>query len=210
MTRRRSISTYTYTACLLTAALSLTACSATGSTASSAAPATAPASSTSPSPSLSPSTTATSGSTTTAAGMCSTIDQAAAESILGFTTKPGLSSSAGAGTAGMQKLDGCAYINETSGSLGYTVAKVSPQIGQGMIGAIKARMAGAGGAVTMFDAGLPSSVSFTQHLPHGVDSQITVLAGDRLISVASTRKDSNIAKAQAAAKEAAQRLVASG
>jgi hypothetical protein len=110
----------------------------------------------------------------------------------------------------MQKLDGCAYINEASGSLGYTVLKVSPQIGQGMIGAIKARMAGAGGTITMFDAGLPSSVSFTQHLPLGVDSQITVLAGDLLITVASTRKDSNSAKAQAAAKAAAQRLAASG
>ena len=110
----------------------------------------------------------------------------------------------------MQKLDGCSYISEASGSLGYTVVKVSPQIGQGMIGAIKARMAGAGGAVTMFDAGLPSSVSFTQHLPLGVDSQITVLAGDLLITVASTRKDSNTAKAQAAAKAAAQRLAASG
>jgi hypothetical protein len=110
----------------------------------------------------------------------------------------------------MQKLDGCAYINETSGSLGYTVLKVNPQVGQGLIAAIKSRMAGAGGAVTMFDAGLPSSVSFTQHLPRGVDSQITVQAGDLIITVASTRKDANVAKAQAAAKAAAERLVASG
>jgi len=207
VTRRRSISTCT--ACMLTAALSLAACSAAGSTASSAVHVTASAGSTSPSPSLSPSTTVTSGSTARAAGACSTIDHATAESILGFTTKPGLSASAGASVAGMQKLDGCSYINEASGSLGYTVVKVSPQIGQGMIGAIKARMAGAGAAVTMFDAGLPSSVSFTQHLPLGVDSQITVLAGDLLITVASTRKDSNTAKAQAAAKAAAQRLAAS-
>lgn len=80
-----------------------------------------------------------------------------------------------------------------------------------MIGAVKARMtkeaSKPGSPVTVFDAGLPDSVSFTQRFGGGVDSQITVLAGDSFISVAVARKDGNVAKAEASAKAAAERLV---
>ena len=140
-----------------------------------------------------------------AAGRCVSIDQPTAESILGFSTKPGISSAAG-GVAGFKKVDGCSYISDTAGSLGYDVVRVSPQIGQSMIGGIKARMSAAGGTVVVFEAGLPNSVGFTQHLPAGVDSQVTVMAGDLLITVASTRKDGNVAQSQAAAIAAAKKL----
>jgi hypothetical protein len=151
---------------------------------------------------------ATSPGTTGAAGHCSLIDQPAAETILGFTTKPGLSSPGG-GSAQLKKLDDCVYQNLASGSLGYTVAKVDTQIGVAMISAIKARMSGAGTQVSVFDAGMANSIGFTQKLPLGVDSQITVLVGDRLISVASTRKDSNVATSRASAIAAAQKLATS-
>ena len=174
---------------------------ATASVAASQAGASAPASSPASTGSTSPGTTAT-------GGRCSSIDQATAEAILGFSTKPGLSSAV-VGTSKLKKLDDCVYENLTSGSLGYTVAQVDAQIGTAMIAAIKARMAGAGTQVTIFDTGLPNSVGFTQKLPLGVDSQITVLVGDRLISVASTRKDGDVATSRSAAVAAAQKLAAS-
>jgi len=172
--------------------------SATSTTATSPAPASSPAAN----PSTSPASTATAA---IASGRCASIDQPTAESILGFSTKPGISSAAG-GVAGFKKVDGCSYISATAGSLGYDVVRVSPQIGQSMIGGIKARMSAAGGTVTVFEVGLPNSVGFTQHLPAGVDSQVTVMAGDLLITVASTRKDGNVAQSQAAAIAAAKKL----
>jgi hypothetical protein len=78
-----------------------------------------------------------------------------------------------------------------------------------MISAIKARMSGAGTRVSVFDAGMANSIGFTQKLPLGVDSQVTVLVGDRLIAVASTRKDGDVAKSRASAIAAAQKLAAS-
>jgi len=136
------------------------------------------------------------------------IDQPTAEAILGFTTKPGLSSPT-VSTSKLKKLDGCVYENLASGSLGYSVVQVDAGIGAAMVTAAKARMSGAGAQVSTFDAGMPDSIGFTQKLPFGVDSQITVLVGDRLISVASTRKDSNVAKSRASAVAAAQQLAAS-
>jgi hypothetical protein len=136
------------------------------------------------------------------------IDQPTAEGILGFTTKPGLSSPT-VSTAQMTKLDGCMYQNPVSGSLGYSVVRVDAGIGAAMVAAAKARMSGAGAQVSTFDAGMPNSIGFTQKLPLGVDSQITVLVGDRLVSVASTRKDSDVAKSRAAAVAAAQKLATS-
>jgi len=189
--------------------LGLAGCASAASTPStSSAPATAttPASTTAPSsaPASSPAST---GTAVKAAGRCVSIDQPTAESILGFSTKPGISS-ATSGVAGFKKVDGCSYISDTAGSLGYDVVRVSPQIGQSMIGGIKARMSAAGGTVTVFEAGLPTSVGFTQHLPAGVDSQVTVMAGDLLITVASTRRDGNVAQSQAAAIAAAKKLAA--
>ena len=175
--------------------------SATPSVAASTAGPSAPASSPASTGSTSPGTTAI-------GGRCSSIDQATAEAILGFSTKPGLSSTV-VGTSKLKKLDDCVYENLTSGSLGYTVAQVDAQIGTAMIAAIKARMAGAGTQVTIFETGLPNAIGFTQKLPLGVDSQITVLVGDRLISVASTRKDGDVATSRSAAVAAAQKLAAS-
>jgi hypothetical protein len=106
-----------------------------------------------------------------------------------------------------EKIDGCVYESAANGSLGYDVLQVNAQISQAMISAARARMAQAGAQVTTFDIGLPDSVAFTQHLPSGVDSQVTVVAGDRLITVASTRKDGNTAKSQASATAAAKALV---
>ena len=181
--------------------------SVAASTAGPSAPASSPASTGSTSTG-STSTVSASPGTTAVGGHCSSIDQASAEAILGFSTKPGLSSTV-VGTSKLKKLDDCVYQNLASGSLGYTVAQVDAQIGTAMIVAIKARMAGAGTQVTIFETGLPNAIGFTQKLPLGVDSQITVLVGDRLISVASTRKDGDVATSRSAAVAAAQKLAAS-
>jgi len=186
--------------------------SVAASTAGPSAPASSPAStgsaSTGSASTGSASTVSASLGTTAVGGHCSSIDQASAEAILGFSTKPGLSSTV-VGTSKVKKLDDCVYQNLASGSLGYTVAQVDAQIGTAMIAAIKARMAGAGTQVTIFETGLPNAIGFTQKLPLGVDSQITVLVGDRLISVASTRKDGDVATSRSAAVAAAQKLAAS-
>ncbi len=196
---------------LLAAAVSLAACSGSKSTTSNAAASNPAAQTSAPattSPAAtSPATTTQTTATTQATGRCSSIDHQTAESILGFTTAAGISASTGGGS-GMKKLDGCLYESTTDGSLGYDVLQVNAQFGQAMISVAKAKMAGAGAQVTTFDAGLPNSIAFTQHAPLGVDSQITVLAGDRLITVASTRKDGNVAKAQASATVAAKALIA--
>ena len=136
------------------------------------------------------------------------IDQPTAEAILGFTTKAGLSSPT-VSTSKLKKLDGCVYQNLASGSLGYSVVQVDAGIGAAMVAAAKGRMSGAGAQVSMFDAGMPDSIGFTQKLPFGVDSQITLLVGDRLIAVASTRKDGDVAKSRASAIAAAQKLATS-
>jgi len=180
--------------------------SSTASAAASADASSSPASSSSGPASTSPASS--SPPATTARGGCSMIDQPTAEAILGFTTKPGLSSPT-VSTSKLKKLDGCVYENLASGSLGYSVVQVDAAIGAAMVTAAKARMSGAGAQVSTFDAGMPDSIGFTQKLPFGVDSQITVLVGDRLISVASTRKDSNVAKSRASAVAAAQQLAAS-
>ena len=194
---------------VLTAGVSVAACSSGNSTASKSAPHSTTSSSAAQTAGPGAShQTATSASTSThTSGMCSSIDQQTAESILGFTTAAGISSPAGSGDAVMKKIDGCLYEGGANGSLGYDVAQVNAQIGQAMISAAKGKMAGAGAQVTAFDAGLPNSIAFTQHLPLGVDSQVTVLAGGRLVSVAATRKDGNVAKAQASATAAAKALV---
>jgi hypothetical protein len=105
----------------------------------------------------------------------------------------------------MKKLDGCLYESKTDGSLGYDVVQVDPQVAQSMVAAAKAKMASA--PVASYDVGVPNSIGFTQTLPQGVDSQVTIASGDRLITVASTRKDSNVAKSQASAIAAAKLLV---
>ena len=205
MKHRRSVLAIT----VLTAALSVAACSSGTSTASNSSARSTTSSSATQTPgpgSSSPTATSPSVSTNTS-GMCSSIDRPTAESILGFATAAGISSSAGSGGAVMKKIDGCLYEGGANGSLGYDVVQVDAQIGQAMISAAKAKMAGAGAQVTAFDAGLPNSFAFTQHLPIGVDSQVTVLSGDRLITVAATRKDGAVAKAQASANAAAKALV---
>jgi hypothetical protein len=108
-------------------------------------------------------------------------------------------------TDAMKKLDGCMYESTTDGSLGYVVAQVDPQIAQGMVDATKTGMAGA--PVALYDVGLPNSIGFTQTLPLGVDSQVTIVSGDRLITVASTRKDGDVAKSQASAIATTKLLV---
>ena len=150
-----------------------------------------------------PSATEPAGSVQASAG-CSYIDQATAASLLGFTTAAGLHSAA-ASAAAMKKLDDCMYESKTDGSLGYVVAQVDPQLAQGMVDAAKAKMASA--PVASYDVGVPNSIGFTQTLPQGVDSQVTIASGDKLITVASTRKDSNVAKSQASAIAAAKLLV---
>jgi len=118
-------------------------------------------------------------------------------------------SAAAGGGGAMKKLDGCIYQNLASGSLGYDVAQVDAQIGAAMVGATKARMSAAGAPVSAFDPGIANSTGFTQKLPHGVDSQIWLMSGDHLISVAATRTDGDVAKSRAAAIAAAQKLMAS-
>jgi hypothetical protein len=186
---------------LLAAALGLAACSGTSSIASSPVAASGATQTTVPSASSSP--TEPAGSVQASAG-CSYIDQATAASLLGFTTAAGLHSAAGSSSA-MKKLDGCLYESKTDGSLGYDVVQVDPQVAQAMVAAAKAKMASA--PVASYDVGVPNSIGFTQTLPQGVDSQVTIASGDRLITVASTRKDSNVAKSQASAIAAAKLLV---
>jgi hypothetical protein len=186
---------------LLAAALGLAACSGTSSIASSPVAASGATQTTVPSASSSP--TEPAGSVQASAG-CSYIDQATAASLLGFTTAAGLHSAAGSSSA-MKKLDGCMYESKTDGSLGYDVVQVDPQVAQAMVAAAKAKMASA--PVASYDVGVPNSIGFTQTLPQGVDSQVTIASGDRLITVASTRKDSNVAKSQASAIAAAKLLV---
>jgi hypothetical protein len=186
---------------LLAAALGLAACSGTSSIASS--PVAASGATSSATQTTVPSATAPAGSVQASAG-CSYIDQATAASLLGFTTAAGLHSAA-ASAAAMKKLDDCMYESKTDGSLGYVVAQVDPQLAQGMVDAAKAKMASA--PVASYDVGVPNSIGFTQTLPQGVDSQVTIASGDRLITVASTRKDSNVAKSQASAIAAAKLLV---
>jgi hypothetical protein len=199
---------------LLAAALGLAACSGTSPIASSPAaasgatsPAAASGATSSATQTTVPSATSTptkpAGSVQASAG-CSYIDQTTAASVLGFTTAAGLHSTAGS-SAAMKKLDGCMYESATDGSLGYDVAQVDPQIAQGMVDAAKADMASA--PVASYDVGLPNSIGFTQTLPQGVDSQVTIASGDRLIMVASTRKDGDVAKSQASAIAAAKLLV---
>jgi hypothetical protein len=190
---------------LLAAALGLTACSGASSTAST--PVAASSATGSATPTTVPSATSTptkpAGSVQAGAG-CSYIDQTTAASLLGFTTAAGLSSMAGS-SAAMKKLDGCLYESTTDGSLGYDVAQVDPQLAQGMVDAAKAKMASA--PVASYDVGVPNSTGFTQTLAQGVDSQVTIASGDRLITVASTRKDGDVAKSQASAIAAAKLLV---
>ena len=186
---------------LLAAALGLAACSGTSSIASSPVAASGATQTTVPSASSSP--TEPAGSVQASAG-CSYIDQATAASLLGFTTAAGLHSAAGTSSA-MKKLDGCLYESKTDGSLGYDVVQVDPQVAQAMVAAAKTKMASA--PVASYDVGLPNSIGFTQTLPQGVDSQVTIASGDRLITVASTRKDSNVAKSQASAIAAGKLLV---
>lgn len=203
----------------LATCVGLAACSSGGqTTTAAAAPATSAAATSAPATAAPPATTppATTSSAPVAtgpagaAGRCSMIDQPTAAAILGFSTQPGLSSSAGSSDATMKKIDGCMYQNLTSGSLGYDVAQVDAQLGQAMVGAAKARMSAAGAAVTAFDAGIASAIAFTMRLPKGVDSQITAQSGDLFISVASTRKDGDVAKSRAAAIAAMQHLIAGG
>ena len=190
---------------LLAAALGLAACSGTSSIASSPVAASGATSSATQTtvPSATSTPTKPAGSVQASAG-CSYIDQTTAASLLGFTTAAGLHSAAGSSSA-MKKLDGCMYESTTDGSLGYVVAQVDPQIAQGMVDATKTGMAGA--PVASYDVGLPNSIGFTQTLPLGVDSQVTIVSGDRLITVASTRKDGDVAKSQASAIAAAKLLV---
>jgi len=201
--------------------LALTACSsgtpaATGAAAGSSTQAGAsstPSESAPTQAASTPATTASAASTTTtvaATGHCSTIDQANAASILGFSTKPGISSKVGSVNPSFVKVDDCLFESAASGSLGYTVVKVDAAIAKSMVGSAKSRLAGAGSIAVLFTSGIADSIAFTMHLPHGVDSQITAQAGDRLLSVASTRKDGNTAKSQASAIAAMQVLVAAG
>jgi hypothetical protein len=201
--------------------LAQTACSTSSPSASDAAPASstpagAAASGSSASspqgttPSSASAHVTTAAATVASTGQCSTIDQATAATILGFATKTGVSSKASSADPRFLKLDGCLYESATSGSLGYTVVKVDAAAAAGMVAAAKAKMAGAGSQVAVFTPGIANSVAFTMHLPHGVDSQITAQAGDRLLSVASTRKDGDAAKSQASATAAMQALIAAG
>lgn len=204
---------------LLTTTLGLTACSAaasgTGTGNGSGVPSagvgsTAPASD--PTPTATPTPTPTTGSgggLTTASGTCSTIDQQTAADILGFSTPPGTEAGkAGAGSAGFKKIEGCLYRSATLGSLGYDVVQVSAAIGPQLIAAAKARMQAAGTGIVIFGVSMPDSFGFTQRLGKVVDSQVTVLAGDHFITVAVARKDGDVAKSQASAIAAAQKLAA--
>ena len=190
---------------LLAAALGLAACSGASSTASSPVAASSATSSATPTtvPSATSTPTKPAGSVQAGAG-CSYIDQTTAASLLGFTTAAGLHSAASS-TDAMKKLDDCMYESTTDGGLAYVVAQVDPQIAQGMVDAAKAKMASA--PVASYDVGVPNSMGFTQTLAQGVDSQVTIASGDRLITVASTRKDGDVAKSQASAIAAAKLLV---
>jgi hypothetical protein len=143
--------------------------------------------------------------------MCTSIDKQAAESILGFSTKAGLSAAKTVGVGStIKKLDGCIYQSSTDGTLGYDVLQVKGQLGQMMLGSAKARMKAASQTsttITVFDAGIPHSVSYTLHVGTGVDSQVAVMSGDRFITVAVARKDGNVAKSQTSVKAAAKQLV---
>lgn len=198
---------------LLAAALGLAACSTNSPTSSSPstqptglAPGSPAAASTSTS-TPTPSSTQSIGSTKVS-GTCSSIDRPTAQSILGFATAAGTSSTAGASTPGFGKIEGCVYKSVTDGSLGYTVLLVSAQSAQAAIGAGKARLANAGANVTAFDAGLANSVAFSLRVGAVVDSQVAVVTGNTFITVAATRKDGNAAKSQASATAAAKHLVA--
>lgn len=205
---------------LLTTTLGLTACSAaasgTGTGVGSGVPSgeagsTAPASSPTPTPTPTATPTPTTGNgggVTLASGSCSTIDQQTAADILGFPTPPGTEASkAGAGSEGFKKIEGCSYRSATQGSMGYDVVRVSSALGPQLIAAAKARMKAADSAIVIFEVGMPDSFGFTQRLGKLVDSQVTVLAGDHFITVAVARKDGEVAKSQASAIAAAQKLV---
>ncbi len=199
-------------AVLLTAVLGVASCSSAASTTPSTggpSPVAGPAS-TAPAPTA-PAPTAP--VAITATGSCRTIDQAAAAAFLGFPVKAGIDSKASGSEDGVQKLDGCLYISDTSGSLGYTVQKVSAAMGPMMMSTIQARMAAAqssGSPAKPFESGLPQAVAFTMALPGGVDAQVALLTGERFITVAVTRKDRNAALSQAAAVAATKVLVAAG
>lgn len=199
-------------AVLLTAVLGVASCSSAASTTPSTggpSPVAGPAS-TAPA-STAPASTAP--AAVTATGSCRTIDQAAAAAFLGFPVKAGIDSKASGSEDGVQKLDGCLYISDTSGSLGYTVQKVSAAMGPMMMSTIQARMAAAqssGSPAKPFESGLPQAVAFTMALPGGVDAQVALLTGERFITVAVTRKDRNAALSQAAAVAATKVLVAAG
>lgn len=204
-------------AVLLTAVLGVASCSSAASTTPStggpspvAGPASTAPASTAPA-STAPASTAP--AAVTATGSCRTIDQAAAAAFLGFPVKAGIDSKASGSEDGVQKLDGCLYISDTSGSLGYTVQKVSAAMGPMMMSTIQARMAAAqssGSPAKPFESGLPQAVAFTMALPGGVDAQVALLTGERFITVAVTRKDRNAALSQAAAVAATKVLVAAG
>jgi hypothetical protein len=199
---------------LLTATLGLTACSGSGSPTSTSEKTTGAGGSTSDTSASTPtsstaSSAASTGGSTKATGMCSFIDQKAAERILGFSTKAGLSAAKMA-ASGIKKLDGCIYQSMTGGTLGYDVLQVDGQLGRMMLGSAKARMKAASKTsttLTVFDAGIPDSVSYTMHVGTGVDSQVAVVSGDKFITVAVARKDGNVAKSQTSVKAAAKQLV---
>lgn len=212
MTHHRSV----LAVALLTATLGLTACSGSGSTTSTSGKSTGAGGSTSGTSASTPkSSTASSGASTggsaKAAGMCSFIDQKGAESILGFSTKAGLAAAKMAGSgSSIKKLDGCIYQSMTEGTLGYDVLQVDGQLGRMMLGSAKDRMKAASKTsttLTIFDAGIPDSVSYTMHLGTAVDSQVAVVSGDKFITVAVARKDGNVAKSQTAVKAAAKQLL---
>ena len=199
-------------AVLLTAVLGVASCSSAAST----TPSTGGPSPVAGQASTAPASTApasTAPAAVTATGSCRTIDQAAAAAFLGFPVKAGIDSKASGSEDGVQKLDGCLYISDTSGSLGYTVQKVSAAMGPMMMSTIQARMAAAqssGSPAKPFESGLPQAVAFTMALPGGVDAQVALLTGERFITVAVTRKDRNAALSQAAAVAATKVLVAAG
>lgn len=181
---------------LFASVIGLAACSSTSS------PGSSPTAQTT-APDATPSPAQTTGSKQ-AGGGCTFIDQKTAESIMGFSTAAGLYNPAASSEA-MKKIDGCSYTSATAGSLGYDVVQIPSNTGQSMIDSIKSKMAG--GKVTLFDVGLPNSVAFTLPLPGGVDSQVTIVSGDKLITVAAARKDSDVAKSQASAIAAAKLLL---
>jgi hypothetical protein len=209
-------------ATLLITTAGLTACSAAGSTAAGAGSAlptpgagsgsasSAPVSST---PTASGAASSGSGNGSAASGGCSMLDHGAAESVLGFSTEAGKANMAGtAAQGGITKVDGCTYRNATQGGLGYDVLKFGSGMGAQYLAAAKARVQAQAGQsaadIKLFDTGLPDSLAFTLTIAKAVDSQVTVLVGDQLVSVAVTRKDGDVAKAQASAIAAAHKLTA--